>query len=30
MTRHWAKKYHHMYIDSSLSEPYSYIKDSEQ
>ncbi|KAJ5168276.1 G2/mitotic-specific cyclin-B [Penicillium canariense] len=30
LTRQWAKKYHHMYIDSSLSEPYTYIKDSEQ
>ncbi|KAJ5217323.1 G2/mitotic-specific cyclin-B [Penicillium chermesinum] len=30
LTRQWAKKYHHLYIDSSLSEPYTYIKDSEQ
>ncbi|KAJ5755971.1 hypothetical protein N7533_005514 [Penicillium manginii] len=30
LTRQWAKKYHGMYIDSSLSEPYTYIKDSEQ
>ncbi|CAI7665424.1 unnamed protein product [Penicillium pancosmium] len=30
LTRQWAKKYHSMYIDSSLSEPYTYIKDSEQ
>ncbi|KAJ5570161.1 G2/mitotic-specific cyclin [Penicillium hispanicum] len=30
LTRQWAKKYHSMYIDSSLSEPYSYIKDREQ
>lgn len=30
MTRQWAKKYHHLYIDSSLSEPYTYIKDSEE
>ncbi|OJJ05686.1 hypothetical protein ASPVEDRAFT_138457 [Aspergillus versicolor CBS 583.65] len=29
MTRQWAKKYHHMYIDSALSEPYSSIKDHE-
>ncbi|KAJ6017633.1 G2/mitotic-specific cyclin [Penicillium sp. IBT 35674x] len=30
LTRQWAKKYHHLYIDSSLSEPYTYIKESEQ
>ncbi|KAJ5707028.1 G2/mitotic-specific cyclin [Penicillium malachiteum] len=30
LTRQWAKKYHHMYIDSSLAEPYTYLKDSEQ
>ncbi|KAJ5814983.1 hypothetical protein N7474_006760 [Penicillium riverlandense] len=30
LTRQWAKKYHHLYIDSSLSEPYNSIKDSEQ
>ncbi|KAJ6014635.1 hypothetical protein N7540_009226 [Penicillium herquei] len=30
LTRQWAKKYHHMYIDSSLTEPYTYLKDSEQ
>ncbi|KAJ5280988.1 hypothetical protein N7478_006360 [Penicillium angulare] len=30
MTRQWAKKYHHLYVDSSLSEPYTYIKDSEE
>lgn len=30
LTRQWAKKYHHLYIDSSLSEPYTYIKDNEQ
>ncbi|BCS27175.1 B-type cyclin nimE [Aspergillus puulaauensis] len=29
MTRQWAKKYHHVYIDSALSEPYSSIKDHE-
>ncbi|PLB42494.1 B-type cyclin nimE [Aspergillus candidus] len=29
LTRQWAKKYHHVYIDSSLSEPYTYIKDAE-
>ncbi|KAE8396526.1 cyclin-like protein [Aspergillus alliaceus] len=29
LTRQWAKKYHHQYIDSSLSEPYNYIKDNE-
>ncbi|KAL4787256.1 cyclin-like protein [Aspergillus varians] len=29
MTRQWAKKYHHVYIDSALSEPYSSIKDNE-
>ncbi|KAF7592763.1 G2/mitotic-specific cyclin [Aspergillus hancockii] len=29
LTRQWAKKYHHLYIDSSLSEPYNYIKDNE-
>lgn len=29
LTRQWAKKYHHHYIDSSLSEPYNYIKDHE-
>ncbi|KAE8339855.1 hypothetical protein BDV24DRAFT_135072 [Aspergillus arachidicola] len=29
LTRQWAKKYHHLYIDSSLSEPYNYIKDHE-
>ncbi|KAJ5086635.1 hypothetical protein NUU61_007942 [Penicillium alfredii] len=30
LTRQWAKKYHHLYIDSSLAEPYTYIKDSDQ
>ncbi|KAA8648604.1 hypothetical protein EYZ11_001589 [Aspergillus tanneri] len=30
LTRQWAKKYHHLYIDSSLSEPYSFIKDQDQ
>lgn len=29
LTRQWAKKYHSMYIDSSLSEPYTYIKDEQ-
>lgn len=29
LTRQWAKKYHHMYIDSSVSEPYTYIKDEQ-
>ncbi|PWY80620.1 A/B/D/E cyclin [Aspergillus heteromorphus CBS 117.55] len=29
LTRQWAKKYHHLYISSSLSEPYTFIKDSE-
>ncbi|KAL5332926.1 cyclin-like protein [Aspergillus crustosus] len=29
MTRQWAKKYHKLYIESALSEPYSTIKDSE-
>ncbi|GJP94970.1 G2/mitotic-specific cyclin [Aspergillus niger] len=29
LTRQWAKKYHHLYINSSLSEPYSYMKDHE-
>ncbi|KAL3476338.1 cyclin-like protein [Aspergillus californicus] len=29
ITRQWAKKYHHLYIDSALSEPYSSIKDTE-
>ncbi|KAE8352813.1 cyclin-like protein [Aspergillus coremiiformis] len=29
LTRQWAKKYHHLYINSSLSEPYNYIKDHE-
>ncbi|PWY95067.1 A/B/D/E cyclin [Aspergillus sclerotioniger CBS 115572] len=29
LTRQWAKKYHHLYISSSLSEPYAFIKDSE-
>ncbi|OJJ40519.1 hypothetical protein ASPWEDRAFT_102598 [Aspergillus wentii DTO 134E9] len=29
LTRQWAKKYHHLYIDGSLSEPYSYIKDGQ-
>ncbi|KAL6239039.1 hypothetical protein BDW75DRAFT_199431 [Aspergillus navahoensis] len=29
MTRQWAKKYHHLYIDSALTEPYNSIRDSE-
>ncbi|KAL3434649.1 cyclin-like protein [Aspergillus tetrazonus] len=29
MTRQWAKKYHHLYIDSALTEPYNSIKDNE-
>lgn len=29
LTRQWAKKYHSTYIDSSLSEPYTYIKDEQ-
>ncbi|PYH99120.1 A/B/D/E cyclin [Aspergillus ellipticus CBS 707.79] len=29
LTRSWAKKYHHLYISSSLSEPYTFIKDNE-
>ncbi|KAL4959662.1 B-type cyclin nimE [Aspergillus stella-maris] len=29
MTRQWAKKYHHVYIDSALTEPYSSLKDHE-
>ncbi|KAL4977531.1 cyclin-like protein [Aspergillus desertorum] len=29
MTRQWAKKYHHLYIDSALTEPYNSIKDRE-
>ncbi|KAL4862701.1 hypothetical protein BDV12DRAFT_39309 [Aspergillus spectabilis] len=29
MTRQWAKKYHKLYIESALTEPYSSIKDSE-
>jgi hypothetical protein len=29
LTRQWAKKYHHMYIDSALTEPYNFIKESE-
>ncbi|RDW94140.1 B-type cyclin nimE [Aspergillus mulundensis] len=29
MTRAWAKKYHHLYIESSLTEPYTSIRDSE-
>ncbi|KKK20608.1 hypothetical protein P175DRAFT_0511784 [Aspergillus ochraceoroseus IBT 24754] len=27
LTRQWAKKYHHLYIESALSEPYNSIKD---
>ncbi|KAL2810464.1 cyclin-like protein [Aspergillus granulosus] len=27
MTRQWAKKYHRLYIESALSEPYNSIKD---
>ncbi|GLI75307.1 G2/mitotic-specific cyclin [Penicillium ochrochloron] len=30
LTRQWAKKYHSMYIESSTTEPYTFIKDSEQ
>ncbi|KAI2794837.1 G2/mitotic-specific cyclin-B [Penicillium oxalicum] len=30
LTRQWAKKYHKLYIDSSDSEPYTFIKDGEQ
>ncbi|KAH3151314.1 hypothetical protein KXW80_009180 [Aspergillus fumigatus] len=29
LTRQWAKKYHHLYIDSALTEPYNFIKESE-
>lgn len=29
LTRQWAKKYHSSYVDSSLSEPYTYIKDEQ-
>ncbi|EAW10644.1 B-type cyclin nimE [Aspergillus clavatus NRRL 1] len=29
LTRQWAKKYHHMYIDSALTEPYNFIKETE-
>ncbi|KAL4920225.1 cyclin-like protein [Aspergillus aurantiobrunneus] len=29
MTRQWAKKYHHVYIDSALSEPYTSLKETE-
>ncbi|KAL2850869.1 cyclin-like protein [Aspergillus pseudodeflectus] len=30
MTRQWAKKYHRLYIESALTEPYNSIKDSEE
>lgn len=30
LTRQWAKKYHAMYIDSALTQPYNYIKDSSE
>ncbi|KAI9371455.1 cyclin-like protein [Aspergillus egyptiacus] len=29
LTRQWAKKYHHLYIESALSEPYNSLRDSE-
>ena len=29
ITRQWAKKFHVLYVGSSLSEPYTYIKDDE-
>ncbi|OJJ49378.1 hypothetical protein ASPZODRAFT_14096 [Penicilliopsis zonata CBS 506.65] len=29
LTRQWAKKYHHLYIESALTEPYNYLKDDE-
>ncbi|KAL2799575.1 cyclin-like protein [Aspergillus keveii] len=30
MTRQWAKKYHRLYIESALTEPYKSIKDSDE
>ncbi|RMJ21357.1 g2 mitotic-specific [Aspergillus sp. HF37] len=29
LARQWAKRYHSLYVGSSISEPYNYIKDSE-